>query len=174
LSERKDGSNVNTPIDLTLRNSEGRYLTADEKRSLLDFAAALPDRLRAAEEVERHEDAAIRQTLDEIRRRFPGFETAHDQAFAKGYRDLQLLVRFDVQAMIAGDATLLDDKVLYWHRAILSASNMTPKFVRQTYTLLRDQFEERLSAEAFAALRPYFDRNVSVLSDFPEPTVAAV
>src|SRR5947209_7898511 len=107
-----------------MRTSEGRYLTADEKRELLDFAAALPGRFRAAEEVEQHEEAVIRQTLDEVRRRYPGFDKLHDQALAKCHRDLQLLVRYDVQAMITGDATLLDDKVLYWHRAILAASNL--------------------------------------------------
>ena len=51
---------------------------------------------------------------------------------------------------------------------------------KNTYTVtqglpaLRDKCRERLSAETFARLEPYLERNVQVLADFPEPAVAMV
>lgn len=154
--------------------AEGRYFTADERQQLLGFAAALPERLRHADAVEPKEDAVLRATIEELRGRYPNFHRFHDQAWAKCYRDLQLILRFDVQAMVLDDATWLDDRVLLWLRSILASCNFTPKFVRDTYEALRDQARKLLPADAYEALRPYLQRNVDVLSDIPEPATPAV
>ena len=154
--------------------SEGRYLTKDEQEELLAYAAALPKKIRYADLLEQKEGVIIGNLTEEMKRRYPNFAKFHDQAWGKCQRDTSLVLRYDVQAMVFDDMKMLDDKLLYWLRTILSASNMTPKFVSDCYTILRDQVKAEVSAEAFAALQPYLQRNIDVLSDFPEPATPAV
>jgi hypothetical protein len=154
--------------------SEGRYLTRDEQQDLLGFASALPQRVKVAELVEQKEDGIVRALTEEMKRRYPNFPKYHDQAWAKCNRDVTLVLRYDVQAMVFDDMKMLEDKVLYWLRTILAASNFTPQFVRDCYTILRDLCRQQLPPDAYRALEPYLERNISVVSDFPEPVTPAV
>src|SRR2546423_8462937 len=164
---------MNAMVRQTLREADGRYFTPDERQRLLTAAAELPRRLAAAEQVEAKEDGVLRAALGEMRRRHPRYETYHDAAWANLYRDAQRVVRAAVQAMVVEDPALLDDKVLYWLRAVLAAANVTPAFVRDVYTLIRDGFRKELPDETFALLEPYLGRAAEVLSDFPEPGAPA-
>jgi hypothetical protein len=157
-----------------LRHSEGRYLTAEERERLLAFARDVPGRVRAGEEVEQAEGAVVAAACDELRENYPRFGRVHAQAWDRLAHDLRLVLRYDVRAMLADDARALDDKLLYYLRSVWAAYHVTPPFVRDALTLLRDRLRGRLSPESFGHLEPFLDRNLAVLADIPEPAVAAV
>jgi hypothetical protein len=154
--------------------AEGRYLNREEQQKLLGFANALPQRFKASAAIEQKEDAIVRAVVDELKQRYPNFPKYHDQGWAKCYRDVQLVLRYNVQAMIFDDMKLLEDKLLFWLRTILAASNFTPQLVRDTYTLLRDNCRSQVPGDAFSLLEAYLQRNIDVISDFPEPANPAV
>jgi hypothetical protein len=157
-----------------LRAGEGRYPNAEERDRLLAYARELPERVRAAEEVEAHEGDILATVVESLRGHYPRYEKLFPQAWDRCARDVQLVLRYDVRAMFANDPRALDDKALYYLRSILAAYNLTPQFARDCFTLLRDQCRQRLGAEAYRLLEPFLERNVQVLADFPEPAAAAV
>ncbi len=154
--------------------ADGRYFTADERQAFLDYAESLSQRFRAAEAVEQNEEAILRSVIGEMQKKYPNFVKYHDQAWARQYRDTQLVLRAGVQAMIFDDPARLDDHLLYWMRTMFSANNYTPQFVRDCFELLRDKAREQLGGDEFALVEPLLNRNIQVLTDFPEPSAAAV
>jgi hypothetical protein len=165
---------MNPSLNEILRACEGRYPGAAEREKLLTVARELPARVRAAEDVEAQEAAIAEAVVAALRERYPRYEKLFSQAWGRCASDLQVVLRYDVRAMLANDPRPLEDKALYYMRSILAAYNLTPQFVRDCFTLLRDQCRARLSPESFGLLDPFLDRNVRVLADFPEPAVAAV
>lgn len=157
-----------------VNDADGRYFNSDERRLLQDFAEALPTRLRAAEQVEQHEDEVLKSALEELQNNYPNFAKYHDQAWARQYRDVQLVLRAAAAAMVADDIKQLDDRMLYWLRTMFAANNYTPQFVRDTFTLVRDRLKDKLGKDEFALMQPFLDRALEVLPDFPEPATAAV
>lgn len=161
-------------LPLLMRESTGRYLNPKERQALLEFAAGLPHRLQVAEQVERVEDSVVRSALAETRLRYPRFEQYHDGAWAKCYRDAQLVVRHAVQAMLFADPAVLEDRLLHWLRSVGAAANLTPQFIRGFYSAVRDELRDQLPADGFAMIEPWLTRAVEFLSDIPEPSAAAV
>lgn len=154
--------------------ADGRYFQAEERRAILSFAQSLPGRVGLAESIEQQEEAVLRGVVEDLQKRYPNFSKFHDQGWARCFRDLQLVLRQDVQSMILDDVASLDDKVLLWLRTIFAANNYTPQFCRDCFTLLRERLQQQLARDTFESLRPYLDRNIEVLSDFPEPATPAV
>jgi hypothetical protein len=162
------------PLSTILRQSEGRYLSADEREQVLAYARDLPARVQAAQAVETAEADLTATVVGELRGRYPRFERLIPNAWDRFADDLRLVLRTDVRAMLAGELRVLEDKALFYLRSILAAYYVTPQFTRDAFTLLRDRCRDRLVPDAFARLEPYLERNVEVLADFPEPAVAMV
>ncbi len=165
---------MNQQLCQLARAADGRYFSGDERDGLLSYADSIPKRFGAAEAVAQKEDAVIRTVLEQMQERYPNFAKHHDQAWARQFRDVQLVLRADAQAMIFDDVRRLDDKILLWIRTLFAANNYTPGFVRDCFESLRAQLQASLSHEEFDLLQPYLNRNVEVLSDFPEPALPAV
>jgi hypothetical protein len=157
-----------------MQGSDSRYLTKEEQDEITRYCTGLVERLKYSAMIEAKEQAAVKATIDEMRRRYPNFDKFHDQAWGKAFRDTQLTVRYCVQAMILDDIKPLEDKLLYWFRTILASFSFTPGFNRDNYTLLTEAFRRQLPPEAFRALEPYLNRVTEIMSDFPEPAVPAV
>jgi hypothetical protein len=165
---------MNPPLSTILRQSDGRYLTPDEREQVLAYAHDLPGRVQAAQAVEAAEDNLVAAVVRELKERYPRFERLFPNAWDRLGDDLRLVLRADARAMLVGDLRVLEDKALFYLRSILTAYNVTPQFARDAFTLLRNCCRDRLPEDAFARLDPYLDRNVQVLADFPEPAVAMV
>jgi hypothetical protein len=165
---------MNQPLSQILRNSDGRYLTGEERDAILAYARELPPAVVASQDVADHEDAVIEAVVAELRTQYPRFERLIPNAWDQLADNLRLIIRADVRAMLTADLRVLEDKALFYLRSILAAYNVTPQFVRDAFTRLRDQCRDRLRAETFSRLAAYLDRNVEVLADFPEPAVAMV
>ncbi|QDV04613.1 Phycobilisome protein [Planctomycetes bacterium Poly30] len=165
---------MNSPILKLVYESENRYLTTEECRSISSYAASIPSRLAIASEVEKVETAAVRDFMDRVQKKYPRVDKFHEQAREKGERDGALTVRVITQSMVLNDMSYLDERLLFWFRTIQSSFGFTPTFIRDSYTFLKQSFLERLSMDAAKALTPYFDRVIEVLSDFPEPATPRV
>jgi small-conductance mechanosensitive channel len=160
---------MNSQLQRFARAAEGRYFQADERQALLAKATALPRRLEAADQVQQHEAAIVQAVMGTMQQRHPESSALKGPALTKTQNDVQLVLRFNVQAMVLDDMRWLDDKVLFWLRTILAAGNFTPEFSRDCFTLLCEQVEKYVDPESLALLQPFLRRNVEVLSDIPEP-----
>jgi hypothetical protein len=154
--------------------TDNLYLSAAEQQQLLDYTQSLPRRFAAARLVEAKEAEIVEQCHGQLRRLYPTFENFHAQGWDKSYRDTQLVLRYNVQAMLMDDPEVANDKLFGWLRTLLAGLDLTPRLVRDTFTALREACRAKLPAETFALLEPHLERTIDVLSDFPEPAMAAV
>jgi hypothetical protein len=154
--------------------AEGRYFQPAERHELLELAKSLPSRLHASDQIQQKEEAIVAAVMQEMQKRYAKFAKQHEHAWAKAFRDVVLVLRFDVQAMVCDEMRWLEEKVLFWLRTMLAAGNFTPQFIRDCFTLLREQVKLQVNPESFTWLQPYLDRNIEVLSDIPEPAAPAV
>lgn len=165
---------MNRRIKQIINNSDSRFLNKEEMREILNYTNSLPARFKAATQAEQMEAEIIRWVIDQLKPRYPNMEKFHLRGWERGYRDVQLTFRYIVQAMILDDVKVLEDKLLFWLRTMLAGVDLTPQFVRDTYELLTESCEARLSQESFELLAPFLHRTTEVLSDIPEPAVASV
>ena len=165
---------MNTRLLNLAHAADGRFFRPDERDDIVAFAHSVPARCRVAEAVEAREEPALRAVVETLQQKYPSFSKHHDQGWACCYRDLQLVLRHDVQAMIFDDCDMLDERILFWLRTMFSANNYTPQFCRDCFASLQDHMRTHLPADDFELLRPFLDRNIEVLGDFPEPVNPAV
>lgn len=165
---------MNSEMRAIILQSEGRYLTSEERETLTDYVKAFQIRLAYAALIEEAEDGAVRFCIESTRKRYPNFDKYHDKAWAKAFRDVQLTTRYATQAMLLAEPKLLKDKLLFWLRTILAGLNFTPEFNRDTYTYLTEGFRQSLPPEVFAEFEPFLELVVDVMADFPQPATPAV
>lgn len=154
--------------------ADGRYFSVEERTALRDFATSIPSRLAAMENIEKVEEAALRSAIEQLQGQYPDFARYHDQAWARHYRDLQLVLRAAAVAMVLDDPAEMEDRLLFWLRTMFAANQYTPEFVRDSVNRLRESLDERLDAETAGRIQPYLKRAEAVLAEFPEPATAAV
>ena len=154
---------------MTLNTLRDRYPSADERDRLTAYAGGVRGRLAAVQELTALEHVVIEVTLERIKELYPNFTRYHAVGWEKGYRDLQLLLQYIAKAMLVDDVRLLNDQVLTWVRTIFKSLNFTPKFLRDSYTLLRDSVKVAVKPRSYALLEPYLTHTIHYLSDIPEP-----
>ncbi len=154
----------------TLNSLSNRYPTADERDRLTEYAATVRGRLAAVQELDKIERDVIEAAIGQIKEHYPNFTRYHAVGWEKGYRDMQLLLQFMAKSMYLDDPKLLDDQVLTWTRTIFKSLNFTPKFLRDSYTILREAVRARAKPRTFALMEPYLTHTIQYLSDIPEPT----
>lgn len=157
-----------------MRASESRYLTRDEMQQINRYTGSLPMRFKAAGEIEVKEEAIIQSAIEQVKRRYSTFERYHPQAWEKGARDLQLCLRYAVQAMICDDPNFQADRLLYWLGTIFHAFGFSPQFNRDTFAFLRDAVKQQATPETFGMLEPFLEKNIEVLGNMPEPAQVLV
>ncbi|MBX7103190.1 MAG: hypothetical protein K1X57_03865 [Gemmataceae bacterium] len=160
---------MNPAVLDVIRESESRYLSDQEMQSILEYTESLPERFRAARAIEDIEDQIVQATIDQVKKRYPSFERYHPSAWDKGYRDVQLTLRYCVQAMVWEDPMMHEEKLLVWLGTILASFGFTPQFNRDTYVFLRDNVKQRVSEDIYSRLAPFLDKNIEVLGGIPEP-----
>lgn len=165
---------MNNRIRKLILQSDSRYLTSEEKDDVLGYMQQFQKRMEITGLIEEAEDSAVRYCIENTRKRYPNFDKYHEKAWAKAFRDVQLTTRYATQAMLLGEISLLEDKLLYWLKTILAGLNFTPEFNRDTYTYLREGFRQALPPDAFTEMEPYLSRTIDIMSNFPAPATPAV
>ncbi len=146
-----------------------RYPTGEERDRLVEYAGSVRARLAAVEEMSRLEHEVVEATMARIKELYPTFLRYHAQGWEKGYRDLRILLEFITKSMYLNDQKLLDDQVLTWCRTIFKSLNFTPKFLRDSYTILRETIRAKAKPRTFALMEPLLTHTIQYLSDIPEP-----
>jgi hypothetical protein len=158
----------------TVNATDNMYLSPQEQGSLLEYTRSLPKRFEAARLVQAKEMEIVEHCYEQLRRMYPNFERYHKHGWDKGYRDTQLVLRYNVQGMLMDDAEIATDKLFGWLRTLFAGLDLTPNLVRDTFAALAGACRAKLPADAFALLEPHLNRTIEVMSDFPEPALAAV
>jgi hypothetical protein len=154
--------------------SESRYLTRDEMKEILSYTTSIPQRFKVAGQVEAKENDLVRSVIEYVKPRYPNMERFHPRPWERGARDVRLVLRHAVQAMIADDVSGLEERLLFWLRSIFAGVDLTPQFVRDTFSALEQAVKTQLPPEVETLLGPVLARVTEVLSDFPEPAVPSV
>lgn len=154
---------MNSEIKAMLLACEGRYPTKAEQALLRDWAGKLEGRLVALEEIRQREEAIVGQTIDEVLRAYPDFEKKYKDARQSCARDLTLVLRYCVQALLRGDPHYLEDSLLTWMATILRGVGFTGQFVEDTYRTLQKIAMRELSPGTGEMLRPFLEQCVAVL-----------
>jgi hypothetical protein len=145
---------MNQEMNDMFRAAEGRYLTPDEGRRLVDEAAQLERRLAVMRAVEQVEQALVQQTVEGVYRRFPKFFEERPQARQKCERDVTLTLRYCVLAMVRNDPGLLQEKLILWMSNVLRALDMR-EICQFTYETLEAQVKKTLTADESAMVGRY-------------------
>ena len=82
---------------------------------------------------------------------------------------MQLLLQYMGKSMLLDDQKLMDDQVLTWVRTIFKSLNFTPKFLRDSYTILRETVRSKAKPRTYALMEPLLTHTIQYLSDIPEP-----
>lgn len=165
---------MNRRMKQIINGSDSRYLNKEEMKEILGYTTSLPARFKASGNVEKLETEIVGWVIEQLKPRYPNMEKFHPRGWERGARDILLTLRYAVQAMILDDVSVLEDKLLFWFRTMLSGVDLTPKFIRDTYELLTESCRDRLAPETFTLLEPMLERITEVLSDIPEPVVASI
>lgn len=177
--------------DIILRDlmasAESRQLTDDEldRYQAQTGRADLAATARAVRDVEL---AVVTEVIEEIFDLYPFADLQGGLSHAKCIRDVRYASAYATMAMLRQDMRWLDDKFLLWNRTILqsfdfpdrrkkatvlfadttsSVLDRLPKNVRSiydTYTRLRDGFQDRLEPAVYRHIEPYLQRVVDVLT----------
>lgn len=158
----------------TLAGCTGRYPTAAEEEAVLDWAASAPRRLQAANLIAQKEQQIVREAVDSMQPRYPKFAPQHDRAWDKATRDMGLVLRYAVQAMIVDDSDMANDKLFVWLGTIVRSTGHTPALFRDCYAAVVAGCRKHLPADAFDLAEPYLQRAADDMSAFGEPTKQAV
>jgi hypothetical protein len=165
---------MNSDIRDVIRESEYRYLSKDEEQKVLAYTTGLPARFAVARNVEAREDAIVRHVIDTMKKKYPRFDKLHGSAWEKGYRDVQLVLRNAVNAMVWQDSMVQEEILLHWFGTIVMSFGMTPAFMTDTYVALKEGAKAHLSPEAYTGMESYLQKIVDILGKIPEPAVALV
>lgn len=157
-----------------LNGVDGRYPTREEEEIVLTYASSLPKRLQAASQVYQRETECVSETVEEMKRRYPRFAPLHDRGWEKALRDMQLCLRYAVQAMVADDEEMPVEKLYVWLGTIVKGFGLTTQFSRDAYTILRDRLRQKLPAESFSLMEPHLNRLIKEMSTYIEPSRPAV
>ena len=117
----------------------------------------------------RIEHAVVTATPERIKELYPDFTRYHAVGWEKDYRDMQLLLQYMGKSMLLDDQKLMDDQVLTWVRTIFKSLNVTPKFLRDSYKILRDNVRSRAKPRTYGLMEPLLTHTIQYLSDIPEP-----
>lgn len=165
---------MNDKIAKIVRACDRRYLLQSERERILQYAQSVHGRLALEQEIERSESRVLDATMRAVRERYPQLEESQEQGYENTSRDLQLTMRCVAQAALIDDVQYLSDKLLIAHRQVLRALGLTPDFVKDVYSTLRDEMKNALSEIAFDFAKPFLDEVVEVLSDFAPPAIARI
>lgn len=145
------------------------YPTSEERQQIENYLATVKARRTALEELRRTVTMVIDRVIQRMREAYPEFAKYHGNGFEKGHRDLVLLTNMTANAMFIGEYLTLDEMFTEWYRTILKASHLSPFFVRDTFTVWREELQAALSDESYALLRPFADHVAEYLCRIPVP-----
>jgi hypothetical protein len=153
----------------TLTQVRDRYPTPAERDALGKYGASVRERMLAMMDVQRISRSAAEDCVTRVHQLYPNFQRFHVSAREKGIRDLDIMLSYNAKMMYLEDMELLNDQVLTWIRTLFKSFNFTPKFNRDTFTILRECVRKRVKASTYVLIEPFLNHTIEYMSDIPEP-----
>ena len=144
--------------------ADGRYASDKELEFIQDYLDSVELRVSAYEKIRDKSEEILDKTKAKMEVKTPNL-------FARGKRDLgsiwrrdvAIVLRCSVAAMLVNDLDWIRDSLLLWHRTIVSA-NKTNHISDATYSLMPEVMKEYLTDEEIKLILPVLQLNQSILT----------
>ena len=162
------------PIDAVTKvvnktDAEGRYLAAGDFAEVLRFFQTGEARLRAASTISANAAQILRETAGalfaeqpELIR--PGGNAYTSRRYAACVRDMEYFLRYTTYALVAGDASVLDERVLNGLKETYNSLGVPIPSTVAGVATLKSVVTGLVGAEAGAEAGKYFDHIAKGLS----------
>ncbi len=151
-------------LEETRKSDPGAYLSPEQLAELEKIDHLMAARVRSARKAQQMESVVLKNVIEPILKKF---DFAANASFhrEKCYRDVGMVYRHCVFAMLSDDMEMLENKLLFWLRKILQSQNFPQgnESIRSTYALLLKETERQLPPEEFRLLNPYLARAAAIL-----------
>jgi len=146
-------------------NVEGRYATDEELRFIPEYLKTYELRLQTYQKLQEIEEVVIKQVLEKVLAQVPnptGPGTVDISAKCK--RDVTMIWRYSVAALLVDDPDTLRERCLLWFQTIIRAISRQ-KLCHATYTVMQDIVKQYLTPQQSSLFLPILDLNRRLLSD---------
>lgn len=154
---------MNSDIRETLSDAEGRYLEPEEQTMLMEYADSLEQRLIIMRDVQATESEIVDSVVETVMEQHPEAVERHQKLRDKTARDVSMVLRYCVLAMVKDDPEYLEDQVLHWFRKVVVEAFEMDEYIDTAYSTLIDEVDRHLEADDFQILAPYLRMTHSIL-----------
>lgn len=146
---------MNTVINAYWVEAEGRYLGAEQLRTMETYMGSLPRRIQVYQELQSKEAALLDWVMERFQPTMPNLTRLHGPlAWERCRRDLSMVWRYCTMAYFLNDEAYLQDKLLYWMETIIKSFKMKDQ-CQVAYKLLLEGLSFVLTDEAQSVVKPY-------------------
>lgn len=145
--------------------AEGRYATAKELQFLRDFLPTVDLRINAYRKIRDVEDEIIEQLHNRMREINPGiFKTKSGDVSGICQRDIKIILRNAIAAMLINDLDRLREDLLLWQKTITKAFKIK-HIATLTHTIMPEIIEQFLTPDEFDLIKPVLQLNQAILAE---------
>ncbi len=146
-------------------NVEGRYATDEELRFIPEYLKTYELRLQTYQKLQEIEGIVIQQVLDKVLAQAPNtIRTDTIDVSANCKRDVTMIWRYSVAALLMDDPDTLRERCLLWFQTIVRAINRQ-KVCYATYTAMQDVVKQYLTPQQSSLFLPILDLNRRLLGN---------
>ncbi len=144
--------------------ADGRYATEQELKFIKDYLDSADLRLSAYEKISNKSEEVLDKTKAMLDKKNPKLFARESKDLSSIWRrDVAIILRCSVAAMLVNDLDWLRDSLLLWHRTIVNA-NKTQHISEATYSVMPQVLAEYLTDEEIKLILPVLQLNQSVLN----------
>ena len=144
--------------------TDGRYASDKELEFIQDYLDSLELRVSTYEKIRDKSEEVLDQTKAKMEQKSPNlFARGKKDLGSIWRRDVAIVLRCSVAAMLVNDLDWLRDSLLLWHRTIVSA-NKTNHISDATYSMMPEVMKEFLTDEEIKLILPVLQLNQSILA----------
>ncbi len=143
---------------------DGRYATDQELEFIKNYIQSVDLRVSSYEKIRDGEEKILDRTKRKMDIQNPNLFIRGSKNLSSIWRrDVMIILRCTVAAMLVNDLDWLRDSLLLWHRTIVNA-NKTQNISQATYNMMPEVLKEFLTTEELALILPVLQLNQSILS----------
>ncbi|MDY7015871.1 MAG: allophycocyanin subunit beta, partial [Cyanobacteriota bacterium] len=149
-------------------DEKGNYIDSDSLNELKSYFDSGSMRVKAATEISSSADGIISATVTQSLLygdiTLPGGNMYPTRRYAACLRDLKYFLRYATYAMLAADASILEERVLNGLKETYTALGVPIDRVIESVNAMKDVVTQRVGTEAGQEMGVYLDRIISGLS----------
>ena len=144
--------------------ADGRYASDEELEFVQDYLDSVDLRINTYEKIRDKSEEVLDKTKASMEAKNPNiFVRGKKDLGAIWHRDVTIVLRCSVAAMLVNDLDWLRDSLLLWHRTIVTA-NKTNHISDATYSLMPEVMQEFLGNDEIELILPVLQLNQSILT----------